>query len=1234
MPIGIRTSVRILGANLKTFVLKTSLLFMALLLAAGCSRELEDNNQLQIRLPGNSSSPKLTSTKSSKVGTLAAIGWGIAAPTSNTEIVCYAVMISNPNLPAFDCTDNQGLVVKRPSVFRGLYPAGSTITLDNMPGGPSSIHLLGFAASSTTACGKLSSTIGPNYNALSEPIIVSEKNIDIQNGDNFVDMVVPSSLTGLSSVNQCQKFLTTGGATGPKVVSASLPSATYSAGSVMPITAVFSEAVNVDTTGGTPTVDLIISGNIYSAAYASGSGTSNIIFNYTAAGSYEDLDGIDLGSIIKLNGGTILTAASGIVPGLGIPNTHFPGTMVDTIAPGSPSIMIAGGAANVLNQSVSLTLSATGAPAFMYITNTVGCATGGVWEAFNSSRTWSLAGIDSTQNVYVKFRDSASNESACVSDSIVHQSPASLSISAGTDYGNVTVGSFSTQTFTINNTGAVNATLVSDGGFGTSDFSFTGGSFPGTTGDCTGTIAPGTPCTIEVKFAPTVAGNRADTISISYNDGLITQTASQAVSGTGQNPALLTVSGADPFDFGTLVSGDTISQTFTLNNIGGVAATSISGGGLISPFQYSGGVFPGGGTCTATLNPGMSCTFTVTYSPPAVSPSDNSNVDISYFNGVAATNTLHGVTGISVAPASLVFQGPATQGFGNVAISGGVSTATLTLENTGGYQATNISDALLLTAPFQFVSGVYPGGGTCGATLLSGSTCTVNIEFTPNTIGTFPETVSLNYDDGVSTGLTVSKNLSGTGVTPANITISETDPYDFGSIPQYSTSTHIFTLTNGGTHGANITGDSTLSAPFRYLGGSYPGTGGDCPTGGLPGSGSTCTIVVEYAPTIATVHSSTITIDYFDGALNQSATRSVVGTATPANPPFNYLALGNEQTCGKDSIGNALCWGRGTEGQLGDGNGLDSMAAVTVSSITNVTSLDSFTRTVCAVDGSSNGHCWGDNTYGQIGSGVVGGIYSAPYTLPNAGTWAQLTVGNGHVCARKSGGAIQCWGRNIYGQLGNGTTTDNANVGTQISGGGTFIHLDAGAFFTCAVKSDNTVWCWGQNTYGQLGNSSVTNSSIPVQSSLLGTGIVKVAAGGSHACSLDGSGNIRCVGRGTVGQLGNGNGTDSWNTTANVIGSFYDKVVAGQDHTCAKKSDNTLWCWGSNSFGQLGDGTGVNSNSPVQIGTAEWADVFAGYNHTCGIKTDNTMWCWGNNLNGQLGDGTQTDQYAPTQVNP
>jgi alpha-tubulin suppressor-like RCC1 family protein len=245
-----------------------------------------------------------------------------------------------------------------------------------------------------------------------------------------------------------------------------------------------------------------------------------------------------------------------------------------------------------------------------------------------------------------------------------------------------------------------------------------------------------------------------------------------------------------------------------------------------------------------------------------------------------------------------------------------------------------------------------------------------------------------------------------------------------------------------------------------------------------------------------------------------------------------------------------------------------------------------------------------------------------------------LSVGPGyyHTCATMTDGRVRCWGRNNFGQLGNGTTsTATSNPAVTVTGIATAMEVVSGEYHTCARLRDGTVQCWGYNLYGRLGDSTTTNSSTPVAVSGLSS-VSQVTAGASFNCALRTDGTVRCWGYNGYGQLGD-NSVSSRSTPVTVSGLFNATAVsAGERHTCALRADRTVWCWGDNFYGQLGI-VGADSRVPLQVaGITDAVEVSAGEFHTCVRRAGGTIQCWGAGGSGQLGNGVRVNSATPVSV--
>jgi hypothetical protein len=280
-----------------------------------------------------------------------------------------------------------------------------------------------------------------------------------------------------------------------------------------------------------------------------------------------------------------------------------------------------------------------------------------------------------------------------------------------------------------------------------------------------------------------------------------------------------------------------------------------------------------------------------------------------------------------------------------------------------------------------------------------------------------------------------------------------------------------------------------------------------------------------------------------------------------------------------------------------------------------------------------NLYAWGGNLQGQLGDNSTL-ARSKPVVVSGANTtWKQIASGEFHTLALRADGSLWGWGFNQNGQLGDGTSV-NKLVPTKI-GTGKWLYIAAGKAHSLGIDDKGFLWAWGRNVNGQLGDGTVLPRLAPVK---IGTDTwTAVAAGDTHSMARRSDGTLWTWGGNATGQLGNGAvaGPDVL-APAQIGTQSWASVSAGGGHSAAIRADGTLWTWGDNAAGQLGLNSTVGSAIPVQVllaGTANnWSVVSAGVKHTLAIRTDGTLWAWGSNSNGQIGNNTLVDQVAPVQI--
>lgn len=268
----------------------------------------------------------------------------------------------------------------------------------------------------------------------------------------------------------------------------------------------------------------------------------------------------------------------------------------------------------------------------------------------------------------------------------------------------------------------------------------------------------------------------------------------------------------------------------------------------------------------------------------------------------------------------------------------------------------------------------------------------------------------------------------------------------------------------------------------------------------------------------------------------------------------------------------------------------------------------------------------------------VRNAYSRAYSRPVTGQMqisigrskAINTVGGDTSCTVRSDGTMYCWGDNVDGQLGIGSRTNQLKP-TRMGSATNWATASTGGTHTCGVRRGGSLWCWGLNNYGQVGDHTRTTRLRPVQVGTFTTW-ASVSTNIFSTCAITRAGGLWCWGKNDEGQLGNGSDSTRLGP-ARVSGpSGWSSVSVGAFHTCATRTDTSLWCWGSNTFAQLGNGASSGRVlTPAQVldGVAQ---VGTGAMNSCALLSAGSLRCWGANTSGQVGDGTRSMRRTPTAV--
>ncbi len=359
-----------------------------------------------------------------------------------------------------------------------------------------------------------------------------------------------------------------------------------------------------------------------------------------------------------------------------------------------------------------------------------------------------------------------------------------------------------------------------------------------------------------------------------------------------------------------------------------------------------------------------------------------------------------------------------------------------------------------------------------------------------------------------------------------------------------------------------------------------------------------------------------------------------------ANTSAQSLGGGGWHSLGICNDSTVKAFGENATGQIGNGNTVDQTTPVTVAGLSGIIAVsgggDQLEAHSMALKANGTVWCWGSNLYGGLGNASATGTFvTAPVQALILTGAKAISAGGWHSVALKNDGTVWAWGWNSDGQLGDGTTVDKS-IPTQVPSLTNVTKIAAGTYHTLALKNDGTVWAWGDNVSGQIGNGTTgLDRNTPVQVNGL-SNVVAITAGRFFSMAVKNDGTVWTWGQNLYGQLGNGNTTDS-NVPVQVNGltGITSAVAAsGAFHAHALKNDGTVWSWGRNTYGNLGNNTIANSSVPVQMTNfASPIGIAAGTNFSLFYKSDGSMWGIGRNASGQLGDATTTQRNEAFQSN-
>ncbi|MGK5088947.1 putative Ig domain-containing protein [Bdellovibrionota bacterium FG-2] len=729
------------------------------------------------------------------------------------------------------------------------------------------------------------------------------------------------------------------------------------------------------------------------------------------------------------------------------------------------------------------------------------------------------------------------------------------------------------------------------------------------------------------------------------------------------------------------------------NSVGASSNATVTLAATLSSYSVS-----SAGT-NVTLNPNSSQTVTYGSSQAIVVTPSNGYTTLSSVGGTCPAGSWSGTTYTTGAVTS-----SCTTSFSATLNSYSVtpSTTNVTL-NPSGVQSVNHGSTLAFTvSPSTGYNTSSSVGGTCPAGSWNGaiyttaaitSSCTVSFSANINSYSVTPSTSnvtlspsgvqSVNYGSTKAftvtptTGYTTSASVGGTcaagswsSTTYTTGTITGACSVSFSaSINSYSVtpSTTNVTLSPSGVQTVNYgsTKAFTVTPSANYT--TSNTVGGTCPAGSWSSTTYT-TGAITGACTVsfsASINTYAVTSSGTNVTLNPSTVQTVNYGSTQAftvTPSYGYATSPSVAgTCPAGSW-SGLTYTTGT-----------ITGACNISFSASNTTLVSVGNNSCATNVNTV-YCWGYNPDGELGNNSTSDSHT-PVEVVGVGNVGFLgsiisvATGSSTTCALTSSGNVYCWGDNNSGQLGNGNNTlGGSSTPVEVEGVGgsgylsNIINLSNGGDTACAVSSAGNVYCWGGNGFGQLGNSTSSDGSVPptptdvltpVEVKGVGgsgnlSGIVSVSAGGSsYVCALSSTGHVFCWGESAFGQLGN-NSTDPLRilTPVEVVGvgasgylSNIVSITTGSAHTCALSSAGNVYCWGDNGYGQLGNNSTAQANTPVEVlgvgGSGYLSGIIsvtAGGSNTCALASSGNVYCWGYNNVGQLGNNTTTESHTPIEV--
>jgi alpha-tubulin suppressor-like RCC1 family protein len=530
------------------------------------------------------------------------------------------------------------------------------------------------------------------------------------------------------------------------------------------------------------------------------------------------------------------------------------------------------------------------------------------------------------------------------------------------------------------------------------------------------------------------------------------------------------------------------------------------------------------------------------------------------------------------------------------------------LTNTG-----QSSFALTAAPSVSGAAAFYSDKTSCGASVTAGASCLTDVVFAPTEVGAV--TGSLSFSTSVP-GLPAPVIFKGTGYNPLSLSAAQLPPAQLDNIYNpYAFSSRLTVINeyNQQPPGAVYTSAGTLPAGMAITNGVLTGT----PT----------------VPTSVEGVSFQVNVAYKNNTAQQTYSIRVVEDAMQV---LQVIApTGN--SCALTPTGAVYCWGQGGWLMGDNGTAGNKTTPKLVPGLeTGAAGIFSGYNHICVLMTAGGVKCWGGNASGQLGLGTVALTYVPKSVLGLSGRVNQLAMGGAHTCALLDTGAVQCWGENGAGQLGNGSLVDSSTPVTVI-GLTNATAVYAGDSTTCAILTDHSARCWGSNWRGQMGNGTGANTySTPTAVPAL-VNVKSFSMGNEHTCALFLDRSVKCTGSNSEGQVGNGTSVQSLlfvqavGLQGNVESISSAPSTAGN---CAVLTGGAVKCWGYNNSGLLGTGNKATQYTPASVVglSGPIQAVAMGLNHTCAVTVGGVAKCWGAGSLGQLGRGSLLESLTPVNV--